>query len=284
MRHTKESKMKNGIETMMIAVLFVVVLSLLFSIHVQSREADAAFTNTAYYQEQEKQYRKDCRKILDAYGCYDSGITMTRVVEADGRTYQIEIHNAQLREDPKPFEIYKHFKGNKYQVLMLATDSETKERVVVYQALYGDYAVYVRPLAMFLSETDHTKYPDAAQKYRFEKVEKKEDAGVTEIEESASTSVVSDKVLTELAKEEMDEEIKAYAALDPSVLAFLESHSYEDRLNILASLHDRITDDMINTMAVAIDVEIEPGDLEQRYMELKNCLLMKEKFERVRLS
>ena len=54
MRHTKESKMKNGIETMMIAVLCVVVLSLLFSIHVQSREADAAFTNTAYYQEQEK--------------------------------------------------------------------------------------------------------------------------------------------------------------------------------------------------------------------------------------
>ena len=96
MRHTKESKMKNGIETMMIAVLFVVVLSLLFSIHVQSREADAAFTNTAYYQEQDKQYRKDCRKILDAYGCYDSGITMTRVVEADGRTYQLEIHNAHF--------------------------------------------------------------------------------------------------------------------------------------------------------------------------------------------
>ena len=51
-----------------------------------------------------------------------------------------------MREDPKPFEIYKHFKGNKYQVLMLATDSETKERVVVYQALYGDYAVYVLSL------------------------------------------------------------------------------------------------------------------------------------------
>ena len=43
---------------------------------------------------------------------------------------------------------------------------------------------------------------------------------MTETEESASTSVVSDKVLTELAKEEMDEENKAYAALDPSVLAF----------------------------------------------------------------
>ena len=96
MKHTKEHTKKNMMETMMIAVLFVVVLSLLFSIHVQSREADTAFTNTAYYQQQEKQYRKDCRKILDAYGCYDSGITMTRVVEAEGRTYQLEIHNAHF--------------------------------------------------------------------------------------------------------------------------------------------------------------------------------------------
>lgn len=96
MKYTKEHTKKSIIETMMIAVLFVVVLSLLFSIHVQSREADAAFTNTAYYQQQEKQYRKDCRKLLDTYGCYDSGITMTRVVEADGRTYQLKIHNAHF--------------------------------------------------------------------------------------------------------------------------------------------------------------------------------------------
>lgn len=96
MKHTKEYAKKNRIETIMIAVLLVAVLSLLFSIHAQSREADAAFTNTAYYQQQEKQYRKDCREILDAYGCYDSGITMTRVVEADGRTYQLEIHNAHF--------------------------------------------------------------------------------------------------------------------------------------------------------------------------------------------
>lgn len=96
MEYTKENTKKNRIETMMIAVLFILVLSLLFSIHVQSREAASALTNTAYYQECEKQYRKECRKILDAYGCYDSGITMTRVVEADGRTYQLEIHNAHF--------------------------------------------------------------------------------------------------------------------------------------------------------------------------------------------
>ncbi len=96
MKHTKECNRKNVIETMVIAVLSVLVLSLLFSIHVQSRETDSVLTNTAYYQEQEKQYRKVCRQILDEYGCYDSGITMTRVVEDKGRTYRLTIHNAHF--------------------------------------------------------------------------------------------------------------------------------------------------------------------------------------------
>lgn len=45
--------------------------------------------------------------------------------------------------------IYRHYKGNLYQVLHIATHSETHEKLVVYRALYGEYGVWVRPVAMF---------------------------------------------------------------------------------------------------------------------------------------
>ena len=172
-----------------------------------------------------------------------------------------------MRELPKPFEVYRHFKGNTYQIITLARDSESDRQMVVYQALYGDYTVYVRELEDFLSLTDRGKYPDAAQEYRFERVT----PGAPEAARSVKP--------VEPAPQRSDGE----EALDPAVLEYLEAETYEQRLNILASVKHRITDDMINTMALASDVEVEPGAVESRYQSLKNCLLMKDRFERVRL-
>ena len=67
--------------------------------------------------------------------------------------------------------IYRHFKGKYYVVEDVAFDSETKEKVVVYRALYEDGQLWCRPLEMFMSEVDHKKHSGVKQKYRFQLVE-----------------------------------------------------------------------------------------------------------------
>ena len=68
------------------------------------------------------------------------------------------------RELPKANEVWRHFKNKLYLIVSIATHSETREPYVVYKALYDDYADYIRPLDMFMSETDKVKYPQAEQR------------------------------------------------------------------------------------------------------------------------
>ncbi len=168
-----------------------------------------------------------------------------------------------VRNIPTPQQIYRHFKGNLYQIVTLAEHSESGEMLVVYQAMYDEFKVYARPLSVFMEKVDKNKYPDVKQEYRFEPVDVKNNSSILQTEASVTQAVSNE-----------DEVI-----LDPLVLEFLDADTYEQRLNILAALHHRITDEMINTMAIAIDVEVEEGNIEQRYEDLKNCLLLYDKFE-----
>ena len=74
----------------------------------------------------------------------------------------------------KPFTMWRHFKGARAFVITVADRSENGEKLVVYRCMdnkgntnHKD-GIYARPLEMFLSEVDHKKYPDIAQKYRLE--------------------------------------------------------------------------------------------------------------------
>lgn len=211
---------------------------------------------------------------------------------------------------PKPHEIYKHFKGNLYQVVTIAEHSETGEQLVIYQALYGDFRTYARPLAMFTGEVDRQRYPEVTQRFRFElqgtdadrQIRETEAAGVEHPVSTQTTVTASQPAAaqaTPIVAQNIAVQATATAAqttiapvspaedeepvLDPLVLEFLDADSYEEKLNILAGLHHRITNEMITTMAISCDIEVNDGEPEERYEELKNCLLTMEKFECNRL-
>ena len=75
------------------------------------------------------------------------------------------------KELPRQDEIWRYFKNKLYKIIAIAQHTETDEKLVVYQAMYGDEGIYARPLDMFMSEVDREKYPDVEQQYRFELIE-----------------------------------------------------------------------------------------------------------------
>ena len=204
-----------------------------------------------------------------------------------------------VRQLPKNGEFYRHFKNKLYQIIAVAKHSETGEQLVIYQALYGDFGVYARPLEMFMSEVDHEKYPDVTQKYRFERVELSSNT-VTEtqvkdhtqreyaaenrnlLENSEKQSLADSFEQSEnMGLSSREEEYEG--GINPKVLEFLDSEDFDERYNILVALRDEIDDQIINTLAVALDVVIPEGDIDDRYDQLKMCLRTRQRYESNRL-
>lgn len=188
--------------------------------------------------------------------------------------------------NPKPGERYMHFKKKLYQVITIAEHSETQEPLVIYQALYGNFKVYARPLAMFLSPVDTEKYPDAGQLYRFQIVT--DDETIPEGLPTAATGSPINGSQTALPAETPAAETSAdgdNAELSPEdkLMAFFDAETMDEKYKLLLDMRNDVTDRMINNMAVVLDVVIEEGPLDQRYEELKTCVRTFRRYETSRL-
>lgn len=192
------------------------------------------------------------------------------------------------RRIPGTGEIYRHFKNKLYQIVAIAEHSETGEDLVIYQALYGEYRVYARSLAMFLSEVDREKYPEADQKYRFEQVDLGSRTGQVQKQqpEPPQVSAADMADTTEAAETEEAGEASAgdhEAEADPRLLAFLDADTFLEKYQVIKNMENDITDRLINDFAVVLDVVIPEGTLQQRYAQLKQCVATMCRYETTRL-
>ena len=182
-------------------------------------------------------------------------------------------------------EIYRHFKNKLYQIVTVAEHSESREMLVIYQALYGDFKVYARPLEMFLSEVDHEKYPQVTQKYRFELVNTvsivESEPVCEKLQENSweNKETCAQQSTPEPQNESHMQEESGTQGVSEKLMEFLDADTMEAKYNILVSMRDEITDQLIDNMAVVVDVVIPEGDLYDRYDELKNAIRTRQRYE-----
>lgn len=140
---------------------------------------------------------------------------------------------------PKQGEIYRHFKGNLYEVLAIAMHTETEETMVVYREVDGE-KTYVRPLDMFVSKVDKEKYPEAIQRYRFEFQDEKDTL---------------------------------------SIMDFLDLSTTTEKIQYLEAMKDSMTEEFIGIVAQSLDFVENDGTLQERYRAVLQYLKTVEKYE-----
>lgn len=165
---------------------------------------------------------------------------------------------------PRPGDFYRHFKDMMYQVIAVAVHSETREEMVIYQALYGTFGVYVRPLDMFVSEVDHEKYPQVKQKYRFEKVNM--DGGAVQQKDS------------ELPVHEEEN-----TGSNKNLLAFLDARTYHEKLEILRQRKDDFSPEELSAICEILEIGRADSEPEEKYYAVERYLELQNKYDGARL-
>lgn len=193
---------------------------------------------------------------------------------------------------------YRHFKGNVYQVKMIAKDCETLEDLVVYQGMYPPFSIWVRKLSEFVSAVDEEKYPEAKQKYRFQRMKESElteEATLQKVEvkkievikvsnqraeddaKNPQENGVPDQELRRAlvsgrAQDYLPDSISAEEIAHRGMLQILDEADYKEKRHLLVGLKPYLDEKWINNIALAMDLVLEEGSLEEKYESLLHCI------------
>ena len=215
---------------------------------------------------------------------------------------------AENRQTPVAGQIYKHFKGNLYKVLAVAVHTESEEKLVVYQSVENPDRVFARPLEMFMSDIDRFRYPLIRVKYRFTLVSEPEEetdeplktkAAESETpqpsEDTLAASIPSSEQeeetepsKTEVTEEQSEDDSAVYKdngelVIDPYVEGVLDEKEFSKKIEFFEMLRGKCTEDMLTTIAISLDIQLQEGSIEDKYSQILRTLKMHEKYETSRL-
>ena len=215
-----------------------------------------------------------------------------------------------MNQMPRPGERYRHFKDKLYQIVAVATHSETGEKMVIYQALYGEFGVWARPLSMFLEPVDREKYPEAAQKLRFERVdaaaagdEEQEEARTEDKEREEARAEGKEREEARAADKECeeapargdngipageqacghDDQGSDESSLHPLLFRFLDAGSPGERVNLLRLMKGRVGQAEVDSLCTCLDARRPDGSIEEQIDDLIGRLQMQQKYQTSRL-
>ena len=198
-------------------------------------------------------------------------------------------------------KIYRHFKGGIYQVLCTATHTETNEKLVIYQALYGSFNVFARPAAQFTEEVPDSKENVTKQRYRFEEVKDVESVNVSagnintvpssgdsgkKAEAEGSVDHTGNDIGSDMAEDttEGTAEDKDMAGVpSPVIMQFLDAGSSKEKLDIIKANYNKIDERTITNIEVSLDIISSSDDIDQRIGYVCDVLSTRSRFEDSRL-
>lgn len=161
--------------------------------------------------------------------------------------------------------------------------------MVVYQALYGKYSIYVMPYDRFIERVDSIQYPDVKQSYCFEEVQFEECQPVDNQDSESQYIAENIEKYSEQSEVQVCSKIQSNMeesdtdGVDSRLLMFLDARTYEEKLNVLSYLRNSLDDKLIDVIAVSLDVEVPEGNIDARYMSLRRCIMAHAKYEGARL-